>query len=180
MKVVFLDIDGVLAPHSNKPFKEDDYPYAIEFSKTAVKNLKKLLEESGAKIVLSTRWVQRIGLGTTMNTLASHGIYGPYFIPKDGGEKKELYVSDWTSGSGKFYGCTVTPKKFSSDKCHEIAMWLRDYKDKISGYVVLDDDFIHWQEKHQVQTDGEKGFTNKDLKKALKILASGISEDLKK
>lgn len=186
MKVIFLDIDGVLSPIQNSSPKPDKthghFPFAVEFSKTAVKNLKNLLEQSGAKIVLSTRWIGTVGFKATVLTLASHGINGPYVVEQDVSTNQKDHVTphDWVNNDSKFWGTTITPKKMSSDKCHEISFWLRDNLDKISGYVVLDDDFIYGQDNYQVQTKASKGLTKADVTKALTILNAGLDHYKKK
>jgi hypothetical protein len=179
VKVIFLDIDGVLSPHVKVENKgQGDFPYDVKFNPRTIKNLKVLLKESNARIVLSTTWIKNIGFKATTLALATHGIVGPYFVAEDVGEKSnEITVRDWIMepSSSKFYGTAVTPKKFTSEKCHEISFWLSEYKDKISGYVVLDDEFIYDQEEHQVRVNGKKGLTVDDVKKALMILNQGIS-----
>lgn len=176
MKVIFLDIDGVLAPHQKSKIVDGYFPYNVKFSTIAVKNLKSLLEQSQAKIVLSTKWVDRLGFETVVTTLASHGILGPYVVFQDVETNIADFVQagDWLGSRNKFYGITITPKKMSSEKCHEISFWLSDYADKIEGYVVIDDDFIHGQEQYQVQTNGQKGLTKADVIKSLEILNSGM------
>lgn len=178
MYVIFLDIDGVLSPITNSSNQESHFGYQVQFSPKAVANLKSLLEKSQAKIVLSSRWVGRIGFQATVLALATHGITGPYVLPEDVGEKEKVYPSDWMNkeSNGKFYGVCVTPKKFTSEKGHEISMWLSDYSSKIKGYVVLDDDAIFFQEDYQVQTDGDIGLTEKNVEEALKILNQGMKK----
>jgi hypothetical protein len=52
MKVIFLDIDGVLnCPKTPNPRK---FPYVID--KRLLARLKKLLDRTGAKVVLSSSW----------------------------------------------------------------------------------------------------------------------------
>lgn len=178
MYIIFLDIDGVLSPLTNSSSKAGHFGYHVEFCPKAVANLKSLLETSQAKIVLSTRWVGRIGFQATVLALATHGITGPYVLPSDLGEKDEIYPNDWMNkeANGKFYGVCVTPKKFTSEKGHEISMWLSDYASKIKGYVVLDDEAIFFQESYQVQTDGGIGLTEENVEQALKILNQGMNK----
>jgi hypothetical protein len=182
MKIVFLDIDGVLAPHKKSIKQHDYFPFNVEFSPTAVKNLKKILEKSQAKLVLSSKWVDKLGLTTVVTTLASHGILGPYVVYQDVETNIADFVkpNDWLADKGNFYGITSTPKKFSSDKCHEISFWLSDYAAQIKGYVVIDDDFIAGQEDYQVQTDGKQGLTEENVDQALNILNSGLENYYKK
>lgn len=179
MKVIFLDIDGVLSPHSKFAPDSAHFPYHVTFSPAAVKNLKHILNVTGAKLVLSTRWVDKLGFSNTALVLASHGITGPYVIGQDVSKDKNEHVSpgDWLSDKGgKFWGITVPPKKMSSDKCHEISFWLNDFSDQIKGYCVIDDDIIAGQEDYQVQTDGEVGITKKDAEKIIAVLNSGMKK----
>jgi hypothetical protein len=179
MKVIFLDIDGVLSPHNRFTPQNDRFPYHVEFAPAAVQNLKTILDQTGAKLVLSTRWVNRLGFANTALVLASHGINGPYVIGQDVSTDKNDHITphDWLSDKGaKFYGVSVPPKKMSSDKCHEISFWLSDYAEKIDGYCVIDDDHIPGQDDYLVQIDGEIGLTEKDVKKVISVLNSGMKK----
>jgi len=52
MKVIFLDIDGVLnCDHTTNPRK---FPYVVD--KKLLARFKKLLSRTGAKVVLSSSW----------------------------------------------------------------------------------------------------------------------------
>jgi histidinol phosphatase-like enzyme len=52
MKVIFLDIDGVLnCDHTANPRK---FPYVVD--KKLLARFKKLLSRTGAKVVLSSSW----------------------------------------------------------------------------------------------------------------------------
>src|SRR3954454_21152891 len=52
MKVIFLDIDGVL--NCDKTPNPRDFPYIVD--KRLLARFKKLLERTGAKVVLSSSW----------------------------------------------------------------------------------------------------------------------------
>lgn len=59
MKIIFLDIDGVLNTkywykHMDKSTVKDKYGYA--FDPNAVSNLKRIIDETGANIVISSSW----------------------------------------------------------------------------------------------------------------------------
>lgn len=179
MKVIFLDIDGVLSPLSNSDKKKDNnlFPYDIEFSTEAVKNLKTLLEKSQAHIVLSTRWVNRLGVNTTITVLASHGIRGPFVIPESLGIKEVMYAQDWINDKNyKMSGTTVPPKKISSTKIEEIGFWLNENINKIESYVVLDDDFMHHHSDRQVRTKPDIGLTESDVQSALHVLERKVDK----
>lgn len=173
MKVIFLDIDGVLSPLNNLEVKLDNksFPYDIEFSQEAVKNLKMLLEKSQAQIVLSTRWVNRLGVNTTISVLASHGIRDPFVVPESLGIKEILNDQDWINDKNyKMNGVTVPPKKMSSENTEEIGFWLNNNINKIESYVVLDDDFMYHHSDRQVRTKPDVGLTESDVVSALDIL----------
>ena len=63
MKVIFLDIDGVLNPLFNirrqHRLKRRTSSYYITLDKYCLNNLKRIVETTGAKIVVSSSW--RIG-----------------------------------------------------------------------------------------------------------------------
>ena len=168
MKVIFLDIDGVLNRQTqNLEFRDDEFPFSVEFDKKAVSNLKKLLEQSQAKLVISSSWGRSMDFRTIAITLASHGIQGPYVMPQDIGQKEEVLG---LRESLEISRSAVIPKKMSSEKCHEISWYLEKNSQYIESYVVLDDTPITWQEDRQVLTDSTLGLTNINIKKALKIL----------
>ncbi|MEA2885200.1 MAG: hypothetical protein QOH32_4456 [Bradyrhizobium sp.] len=52
MKIIFLDIDGVL--NCSKTPNPRDFPYIVD--KKLLARLKKLLDRTGAKVVLSSTW----------------------------------------------------------------------------------------------------------------------------
>ena len=54
-KVIFLDIDGVLNTKYWHAQKEKDQ-YGYTFDATAVANLAKIIEKTGADIVISSSW----------------------------------------------------------------------------------------------------------------------------
>jgi Swiss Army Knife RNA repair-like protein len=59
MKVIFLDIDGV--PNCKKTPNPRKFPYVVD--KKLLARLRKLLDKTGAKVVLSSTWrLDPIGL----------------------------------------------------------------------------------------------------------------------
>ena len=73
--------------------------------------------------------------------------------------------------SGRIIG--KTPRKMSSEHFHDIKWWLDDHQET-GNYAVLEDSYFpeNWFgiEKHVIRCDGNAGFTEKDVKKAIKIL----------
>ncbi len=156
MKVIFLDIDGVLN-HENhyKWLMETDeptplqqvYPYS-EFNPESCKILNRIIDETGAKIVLSSSW--RLDGINRINSLFKH-----FGLPR-------LY--DITPSLCERFGSLCRGK--------EIDKWLNEHPE-VTKYVILDDDTD--MEEHQlpffIKTDPYKdGLNNEVANKAIKIL----------
>lgn len=58
MKIIFLDIDGVLNvyPQRNEEYPDGHDEYGARFHEHLVENLKTILDATGAKIVMSSSW----------------------------------------------------------------------------------------------------------------------------
>lgn len=131
MKVLFLDIDGVLN-HENhyKWLMETDeptplqrvYPYS-EFNPVSCQILNKIIEETGCKIVLSSSW--RLDGIHRMNILFKH-----FGLPQ---------IHDITPSLCERFGSLCRGK--------EIDKWLSEHPE-VTKYVIVDDDSD--MEEHQL------------------------------
>ena len=176
MKVLFLDIDGVLNSQNWFGYrlyciKNNMYDRVLNFIDTndenteyklnmiddrAIANLNKIVEETGCKVVLSSSW---------RSSSESENVFTQYIL-KLKGFKYELY--------------DVTPrlwhKEFGTQRGEEIQLWLdkESEKNEIESYVILDDDFdmLPEQMNNFIHIDGQVGLTDKDVCKAIKILNS--------
>jgi len=139
MKVIFLDIDGVL----NVMNQERDR-YGSLFHPHLVDNLRRLVEETGAKIVISSTW-------------RWSGLHWIESMWKD----RKL--------PGKVIGITPTrvdPELVErhydpdADRGYEIQQYLED--NKVDRYVIIDDDhdMLPTQYKCFVQTSNNRDHTN--------------------
>lgn len=174
MKVLFLDIDGVL--NSDNWFgyrlyciKNNMYDRVLNFIDTndentehtltmiddrAIANLNRIVEETGCKVVLSSSW---------RSSWESENVFTQYIL-KLKGFKYELY--------------DVTPrlwhKEFGTQRGEEIQAWMNKEleKNEIESYVILDDDFdmLPEQMNNFIHIDGQVGLTDKDVFTAIKIL----------
>lgn len=116
MKIIFLDIDGVLNNYDILA-KADAQPDTID--PVMVSRVNKIVEATGAKIVLSSTWRIMFGLEQTVNA---------YLIPA--GLKGE--VIDATPHLHRTaWGATITRGK-------EIALWLA-MNPGVERFVILDD-----------------------------------------
>ncbi len=114
-KIIFLDIDGVLNCgswlYANGPFgttKGDD-----KIDPAAVKRFNQIIEQTNAKIVVSSVW--RIG-----ETLESMKV-----------------IFDKHNIKGEIIGLTPNKGRYRGD---QIQYWLDDFDGKIDLFVILDDD----------------------------------------
>lgn len=146
MRVLFLDIDGVLnsfktcLAYGGYPLgtKPDQRPL---FDDASVKLLQRFCDSSGVQIVLSSSW----------------RILSDY---KDVGELLELPIID------------ATPKytELGSKRGHQIKEWL-DAHPEVEQYAIIDDDsdMLEDQKPFFVHTDGKEGMAWKDFVKLCHI-----------
>lgn len=141
-KIVFLDCDGVVSPLSGKLFDP---------SRMAL--LKKLVDATQAKIVLSSSWRttdfgrKEVGKHLVINSL-------PMFID-------------------------ITPDIPRKSRSEEILSWLQQYEDALDivNFVALDDINLPsvapdraFFSKHAIVTNGSTGLTEQDIHRATALL----------
>ena len=174
MKVLFLDIDGVLNSQNWFGYrlycsKNNIYDRILNFTDIndeyinhklsmiddrAIVNLNRIIDETGCKVVLSSSWKSS---RKSVNDLTQ-------YILKIKGFKYELY--------------DVTPRlwrdEFGTQRGEEIQMWLdkESEKNEIESFVILDDDtdILPEQMKNFIHIDGQVGLIDKDVVTAIKIL----------
>lgn len=139
MKVIFLDVDGVLNHGNSKIKVEDD---KIQF-------LKQIIDETGAKIVLSSDW--RFWLGTDDRDVA-------LLQEKLKGIGAEIVSS--------------TPNSKHGYRGAEIYQWINEWQgETIDKFVILDDrDDIKPYMNKFVQTSFNLGLQEKHVRKAIQLL----------
>lgn len=151
MKVIFLDIDGVLntAFNCNKmslsigPTGDD---YGILFDPEAIKFLKRIIDETGAEIVISSSWKYAYSYQEILRMW----------------EDREL--------PGSVIDVTPNVSKHRGD---DIDQWLRECG-HVTDYVIIDDldstHFYQCQDSHLVLVDGYNGLDETAAYKAIGIL----------
>lgn len=172
MKIIFLDIDGVLQPGTQYRFKHDldqlkndlikknpDYgtmdKYDIgatyyDWDKAAVSLMIKLCETTGAQFVISSDWRLYSTLEQLRLLFALHNM--------------DQYVLD----------TTVSMKTEIQYRYQEIQSYLDAHND-ISHFVIIDDCYVTDFKEHFPSNfvwTGQK-FTNENYEQALKILENG-------
>ena len=174
MKVLFLDIDGVLNSENWFAYriycvKNNMVNILMNFVDTddrnikhkltmlddrAIANLNRIIEETGCKVVLSSSW---------RSSIESENIFTQNLL-KLKGFKYEFY--------------DVTPRLWFSDfsirRGEEIKFWLdkESEKHEIESFVILDDDsdMLPEQMNNFIHVDGQVGLTVRDVLTAIEIL----------
>jgi len=157
MKIIFLDIDGVLNTYYTKELTSTGSIFVEEKN---IKILKQLIDQTDAKVVLSSTW--RMG-----------------WKHLDVGMKKTEFAKDFIELRNKLgefgielYGKTPIFDRFMRRRGDEIKAYLDDHEE-VDGYVVIDDIDGKWIRpcsSHLLQTSERKGLEEKHIKTAKRIL----------
>ena len=142
--IIFLDIDGVLVTNRMLMYHDN---WGHKFDPVCVENLRKLVTQTQAKIVISSAWRYR-GLKFLQDMWKARNLPGE--------------VID------------ITRRDSSGGRGHEIHHWLMAHRglDDRKEFIIIDDDVSDiWmsQKKATVKTSMEKGFDKWALRDALNV-----------
>jgi len=152
MKIIFLDVDGVLnnaETHRSKEHHQTwpDWGY-VGLDRRLVKRLNTLVEATDAKIVLSSTWRLHHTPDEMRERLVSAGMDPAIKIldrtPYLGREPRHREIEEWLKGREKSLG--------------------------VKAYVIIDDDSDAEIKGHFVHTAHDAGLTDEDVTEAIKIL----------
>lgn len=164
MKVIFLDIDGVLNSVKTSQewrnrtgkqgyggyFREGDVctDEHIKWGIDLVFNLRMIVEETGSLIVISSTWRNDFSLNKFKEMFAVYGWNQAPIMAK-------------------------TPYFSYKHRGREIKKWLED--NQVDAYVILDDetDILEEQFQFWVNTDPKIGLSNEDVELAINVLNRG-------
>ena len=153
LKILCLDLDGVLNSFSDRQGKEISLVIVPE--KVAI--LRRIIDETGAIIVLSSSW----------RFWWNEGYTQPDQVGWDINEAMAMYGLEIRD---------KIPFRYFRSRADEVREWLagRTY---VKSLVILDDMDFGWRkrglQKHWVQTDGYSGLTEEDADRAIRILNHG-------
>ena len=155
MKIIFLDIDGVVNCCDTKE-RAPSKVTGVEQSKIAL--IKQIVDATGAKLVLSSTW--RIGW---------------FYEETDGHNRDE---KDWHYLCNEFYiqglcFFDYTPLDKSRHRGTEIQAWLDKWEDEIDSYIIIDDsmyDIWEMHEGHLIETSYGYGIQDEHVKQAIELL----------
>ena len=157
MKVLFLDIDGVLNSANYRKQKGADYIFSI-VDETKMPLLKKIIDATGAELVLSSSWRK-----------------GWYFH-----QDADIFGGNYFDKLFEKYGLNIyskTPVLEHYQRAKEIRLWLADYSpNEIESFAIIDDrnffvDDIDLRQ-HFVQTSDDFGLTAEKVIEVIKKLNS--------
>jgi hypothetical protein len=177
MKIIFLDIDGVLntecyinhfweycklndlaRPEAKKDFNElmRDF-YGNLFDPISVSALKYIVDQTGAKIIISSSWR---GSGEEWCKM----MWVERGLPSE--------VIGITPHMSRRHEDFSLPFLERLERGHEIADWLDHTNEAIDSYVIIDDDndMLEGQLEYFVQTNPIYGLTFQDALKSVEIL----------
>ena len=151
MKVVFLDIDGVLNSYQylSRTSMEDAGIYN-ELDPQKVNLLQKLVVQTGASIVLSSSWRESFECVKPLDAVARNLL--------EALKEHGLLIS------------SMTPL-LTGKRDEEIRQWLTCHTE-VELFVILDDEDYDWKElrSNWVETSYYVGLTEENVREAVKIL----------
>ena len=166
MKIIFLDIDGVLALAHRKPFDADDSTFDPSFFEPrCVEALKAIVESCGGagnvRIILSSTWRQHAqGVECVNSVLEGAGLHCVFGCTPGGGTRGDQILA-----------CVGPTSQPASSRSVELGVH--------DNFVILDDfpvsrNFIGTTKRILdgafVRTDPAKGLTEADAARAISIL----------
>jgi Swiss Army Knife RNA repair-like protein len=145
MRVIFLDVDGVLNTVRTRPANPQGLADWLE--PACVAALGAIVEASGARVVVSSSW--RIGrtLGELRAALGAHGF------------------------RGEIVGVTPDRRAERLAREDEIEAWLRDEGAGVESFVIVDDALsLGRLEGHHYRTSPTRGLGDDDVARVVALL----------
>lgn len=154
MKIIFLDIDGVL--NSRIYDRKRNWNEQTDIDETRLPLLKRIVEKTGARIVLSSTWREHWSKDAAL--CDGDGAYINSTFAKYG-----LVIYDKTPDLGRNF-----------DRPDEINLWLETTRETIESFVIIDDYRYDWGKlsKRFVKTNPHLGLglEEEHVQKAIEIL----------
>ena len=169
MKVIFLDVDGVLNSVDDlmEYREQNNIKGTILYDDISDKRLlllKELVNKTNAEIVISSSW----RMGWIRNGK-----------PKELNPKSLLYKLKSRLNEYDLHYLDVTPYLWKENSSHqrgdEIREWLNNHPE-VTNFVILDDedDMCEFTKTHLVQTDYQHGLLQKHVDEAIELLSKEI------
>lgn len=161
MKIIFLDIDGVLCtPRSHLAYSVNKNSEWKKWDPTSAALIARVCQETGAKLVISSTWRLPHHRSELFESLVEYGLTKYVF-----GD-----LSDDKSG-------WLTPDCILESRGYEIRQWVERFKP--STYLIVDDNLDFDSDQNYLITDASEGFGAKDYRYCLKFLGELSKKTLK-
>ena len=144
MLIIFLDVDGVLNTWDDE----------VEIEPACMAQLKRILQETDAEIVLSSSWRGTDGPEVSISGLQEHRL-AKYFAKHE--------VPLWVDRIPRHY------IPFSVERPFNIMTWLSQHS-MVSNFIALDDEDNIELYPHNFKTQPKKGITPEVADKAISFL----------
>ena len=147
-KYIFLDVDGVMSGSGHKKTANAN-DFKIKLNVSAVNTLNIILDRvPDAKIIITSTYKRSMIIGEIRHNFVEQGVLDRII--------------------------KSTPKSDSSDRAHEITRTLSSTRDKVDGFLILDDLEILGFNEHFLQIEG--GTLSPDyIEKCIEILNIDVS-----
>lgn len=160
MRIIFLDIDGVLnnAEYYKTKSLDSHHKESSHFDNDNINALNKISESTGAKIVISSAWRMLKTLEEISTLFNKVGINAEVI-----GSTESLHYKDTYE---------LAPRGL------EILKWIKDHhrtlKEGLKNYVIIDDenDILDIQDKHFFQINDVVGLTDENADAIIAFLNS--------
>ena len=163
MKIIFLDVDGVLNSSDWNRKNKDKIKNGFLIDETKVALLGELIENATAKIVLHSGW--RFWFDNNFKPIKKESKHFYKLL-----KKENISFFDFTPDFSTEE--IRRTKKFSLVKSEEILFWIKEHKN-ISGWIVIDDLDLNNEiiSAHQIKPDSTRGLEKEDVETAIKLFA---------
>jgi len=167
MKVLFLDIDGVLNCMCPAPMQDNDWidldEWRYGFNPTLVARLRYVIGNTDCKIVVSSSW-------------RHHKTYAPF---QNGRNWREVLAEKLHKSRDEVFA-GETPSDMTGQRGIEINRWLSEHGEGVDSWCVVDDETVdiepHIDPKRIVKTDMRLGLTKEDASRIIEVLNKGDSK----
>jgi hydroxymethylpyrimidine pyrophosphatase-like HAD family hydrolase len=162
MKVIFLDIDGVINSNFWLESHQQEISDGTLIDKEKIELVAKIVHKTGAVLVMHSGW--RFWFDNDMKPIRKEA-QNLIDLLLDSGLSIYSMTPDLTTEEIR------KTKMFSKVKASEIFLWLKQ-NPNIDKWIVLDDIDLHNDELgiRQIRTNPETGITEKDADKAIEML----------
>ena len=166
-KIIFLDFDGVLntehyqglLQYQGKPWQDE---YGAFFDPNAVKQMKRIIDATGADIVVESSW-KYLGLDTMNELWEVRNLPGKIIdITPSSVSDEHLLDVDLENIDTAILHC----------KGLEISSWLSEKGQSNTRYVIIDDEYVvlESQSSNFILTNPYEGITEEQANKIISIL----------